>query len=120
VQFLTDTDPKPQGYGGREANIFSQPVLRAIDYKTGTVRWSHSFPAGSNNMYNLLVTAGGLLFSGDPARNFIAFDPANGRPLWHVRLAGNVSGSPITYLLDGRQHLLVTGGDELYSFALPE
>ena len=83
------------------------------------MRWSHPYPAGGGNIYNLLTTAGGLVFSGDPSRNFIGFDATNGKPLWHVRLAGNPSNPPITYLLDGRQHLLVAGGDELYDFVLP-
>lgn len=120
VQFLTDTDPKPQGYGGRENNIFARSVLRAIDFKTGNVVWNHPFPGSSNNMYNLLVTAGDVLFSGDPSRNFMALDPRTGKAIWHTRLAGNVAGSPITYLLDGRQYVLVPGGDELYVFTLPE
>ena len=40
-----------------------------------------------------------------------------GRPLWHARI-GNVSNAPQTYLVDGRQHVLVAAGDRLYSFAL--
>ena len=36
--------------------------------------------------------------------------PANGRPLWHARI-GNVSNAPQTYLVDGRQHVLVAAGD---------
>ena len=120
VQFVTDTDPKPQGYGGREATIFTQSILKAIDYKTGEVRWSHPYPAGGSNFYSLLTTAGGLVFSGDPSRNFIAFDAGSGKPLWHVRLAGSPNNGPITYMLDGRQHLLVAGGDELYDFVLPD
>jgi len=49
--------------------------------------------------------------------NFIAFDAVNGKPLWHARI-GNVSNAPQTYLVDGRQQVLVAAGDRLYSFAL--
>jgi len=119
VYYLTDTDEKPEGYGGRENAVFTRSVLKALDYKTGNVRWSHPYPGPGGGIFNLLTTAGGLLFSGDPSRNFIAFDPANGKPLWHVRLAATVSNGAITYLLDGRQYVLVAAGDELYAFTLP-
>jgi alcohol dehydrogenase (cytochrome c) len=95
------------------------PLVAAIDYKTGLVRWAHPYPGPGGGIFSLLTTAGGLLFSGDPSRNFIAFDPANGKPLWHVRLAATVSNGPITYMLDGRQYVLVAAGDELYALTLP-
>jgi alcohol dehydrogenase (cytochrome c) len=63
------------------------------------------------------VTAGRLLFGGDVSGNFVAFDPAKGAPLWHARI-GNVSNAPQTYMVGGRQHVLVAAGDRLYSFAL--
>ncbi len=47
----------------------------------------------------------------------MAYDPANGKILWHTRL-GNVSNAPETYMLDGHQYILVAAGDTLYSFTL--
>jgi acido-empty-quinoprotein group A len=120
VYYLTDTDPKPEGYGGRENAVFTRSSLKAIDYKTGNVRWTHPFAGQGGNIFSLLTTAGGLLFSGDPSHNFIAFDPLTGKPLWHVRLAESLNNAPMTYMLDGRQYLVVAGGDELYAFTLPE
>ena len=70
-------------------------------------------------MFNLMTTAGGLVFSGDPSRNFVAFDAANGNPLWHVRLPAMVSNGAITYLLDGQQYVVTAAGDELFAFVLP-
>ena len=49
--------------------------------------------------------------------NLVAYDPANGKILWHSRL-GQVSNAPETYMLDGHQYLLVAGGDTLYAFTL--
>ena len=54
---------------------------------------------------------------GDGAGNLVAFDPANGKPLWHSRL-GNVTNAPQTYMLDGKQYVLVAAGDALFAFAL--
>jgi alcohol dehydrogenase (cytochrome c) len=65
----------------------------------------------------MLTTAGKLLFAGDGAGNIVAFDPANGTPLWHSRVGG-VAGAPQTYMLDGKQYLLVSVGDGLAAFAL--
>ena len=65
----------------------------------------------------MLTTAGGLLFAGDGAGNLVAFDAVNGAPLWNTRL-GNVTNAPQTYMLDGKQHVLVAAGDQLYAFRL--
>ena len=118
VMYLTDTDPKPEGYGGRETTLFTKSILKAIDVKTGAIRWSHPYPGPGGGTYSLLATAGGLLFSGDPSRNFIAFDPATGKSIWHVRLGATVTSGPITYMMDGKQYLVVAAGDAVYAFSL--
>ena len=43
--------------------------------------------------------------------------PTNGKPLWHTRI-GNISNAPQTYLVDGKQHVLVAVGDQLFAFQL--
>ena len=50
--------------------------------------------------------------------NFVAYDPATGRPLWHAGLGANTSNGPETFLLDGRQFVVVGAADALYAFAL--
>ena len=123
VYYLTDMTDKPQGYGGRDAGVWSHPVLKAIDYKTGEIRWTHNYPGdGSYNTPGILTTAGGLLFSGDPSNNFIAFDPQTGKPLWHYAMSsgGGLSNGPCTFELDGKQYVVAASGDTVYSFALPE
>jgi alcohol dehydrogenase (cytochrome c) len=66
----------------------------------------------------ILTTAGKLLFAGDVAGNLVAYDSANGKPLWHSYLGTQVSNAPETYMLDGHQHVLVAAGDAIYAFAL--
>ena len=82
---------------------------------SGKAKWRHEFPGGGGG--GLLVTAGDVLFSGDGSGNFVAFDATNGRPLWHSRI-GNPSNAPQTYMVDGRQHVLIAVGDTLYAFAM--
>ncbi len=125
VLYLTDTDGRPQGWAAAERNVGSVGnALKAIDYKTGKVKWSRPFamgPGGSQGgPVGLLSTAGGLLFGGDGGGNFVAYDAANGKPLWHAGLGTNTTNGPQTYLLDGRQYIVVGAGDSLYAFALQQ
>ena len=118
ILYLTDPDPRgSMGLGGKTvAGVGSGgDFLTAIDYKTGKPVWRHRFPGGGGG--GLLTTAGRVLFSGDGSGNFVAFDATNGKPLWHTRI-GNISNAPQTYMLDGKQHVLVAVGDTLYAFRM--
>lgn len=121
MYYLTETDPRgAMGLGGKdELGVGSMGAyLTAIDYKTGKIAWRHRYPGTGGNLGNgFLTTAGRLLFGGDLSGNLVAYDPANGKILWHVRL-GNVSNAPETYMLDGHQYILIAAGDTLYTFTL--
>jgi alcohol dehydrogenase (cytochrome c) len=123
MYYLSETDPRgAMGLGGKdEIGVGSMGTyISAIDYKTGTTVWRHKFRAPPNNNRSasgLLTTAGKLLFGGDISGNLVAFDPASGRILWHSTI-GQVTNAPETYMVDGRQYVLVAAGDTLYAFAL--
>ena len=123
MYYLSETDPRgAMGLGGKdEIGVGSMGTyITAIDYKTGDTVWRHRFPTVGNNTRaasGLLTTAGKLLFGGDISGNFIAFDPANGNILWHSAI-GQVTNAPETYMVDGRQYILVAAGDTLFAFAL--
>ena len=91
-------------------------VLRAIDYQTGRVRWSHDLHGGAGSA-GVLTTASGLTFTGDSAGSAIALRTSDGTTLWHSGV-GRVGNSPITYEIDGQQYVVVGGGSALYAFAL--
>jgi alcohol dehydrogenase (cytochrome c) len=118
IYFLTATG-KPEGWGGRDRNLWSNSTLRAVDYRTGKIVWNHELGNGESTA-GILTTAGHLLFSADNAGNLLALDPATGRTLWHLNAGGRMVASPMTYELDGRQYLLMAVQDILYAFALPE
>jgi alcohol dehydrogenase (cytochrome c) len=65
-----------------------------------------------------LSTAGNLVFTGDPANNFVALDARTGRPLWHANLGASTSNGPVTFELDGTQYLVVAAGDTLFAFVM--
>lgn len=122
IYYLTETDPRgAMGLGGKEEDAVgnTRNSIDAIDYKTGKIVWRHVFPgeSGQGGGSGLLVTAGGLLFGGDAGGNFVAYDPMNGKALWHSHI-GTVANAPETYMLDGRQYVLVSTGDTVYAFSL--
>ena len=117
VYFRTATG-KPEGWGGRDRNLWANSTLRALDYKTGKVVWNHETGDGESGA-GILTTAGHLLFSADNSGNLFALDPATGKTLWHLNAGGHLAASPMTYQLDSRQYLLMAVQDVLYAFALP-
>ncbi len=66
----------------------------------------------------MLTTAGGLLFGDDARGNFVARDARNGKPLWHYRTKAPPSNAPHTYMIDGKQYVVIAAGTELNVFAL--
>jgi alcohol dehydrogenase (cytochrome c) len=122
IFYLTDPDPRgSMGLGGHEeARVGTAgSFLTALDYRTGKAAWRHKYEGGRGGGGGVLTTAGGLVFAGDAGGNIVAHDAATGTPLWHSRI-GNVTNPPQTYMIDGRQHLLVGAGDMLYAFVLYE
>ena len=122
ILYLTETDPRgSMGLAGKTVGpVGAWPsALRAIDYRTGKAGWRHEFPGvnGAGGSGGVLATAGKLVFTGDGGGNFVAFDATSGAPLWHSRI-GSPSNAPETFSVQGRQHVLVAVGDQLYAFAL--
>jgi hypothetical protein len=54
---------------GQSLDSNTEPILLALDYKTGNVVWKHQYPSGGfgNVFPGVLSTAGKLLFTGDPS-----------------------------------------------------
>ena len=93
-------------------------ALRALDPTTGERKWEFLMPTPSRA--GILTTASNLLFSGDGDGNLLALDSRTGKLLWRFQMGALLYGtSPITYVLDGRQHLLVPSGTTLTAWALP-
>jgi len=121
--YLTDPDPRgSMGLGGREeVGVGSGgDFLTAIKPATGEIAWRRQYPGEfGGGGGGVLATAGQLVFTGDAGGNLVAYDAANGTPVWHSRI-GSVSNAPTTFMLDGRQYILAAAGDTLYAFALYE
>lgn len=120
MAYLYDTSEQPEGYGGGGSGVFdSRSALFAIDIRSGNICWKHEHNGrgGSGMSGGVLTTAGHLVFTGDSG-NLVAFDPKTGRILWHQQLVNAVSNGPSTWMLDGKQYLIVGAGDSLYALTL--
>jgi amicyanin len=89
--------------GGKTWGLFS-----GVDVKTNTVTWQHQFPqmciGGS------MATAGGLVFVGEGNGNFDAFDAKTGDLLWQFQTGAGANGTPMTYMIDGKQYVAIAAG----------
>ena len=125
IYYLTDNSEHPSGYGGTGAGIGrTRHVLKAIDPLTGDPVWSHEYPNLNNAPTTLgpsaLTTAGNLLITGDDQKSLIIYSADKGKVLWHSEVTASESDGPITYMLDGKQWILIGAGDSLYAYSLPK
>ncbi len=113
--FYLAAEGKAEGFAGRDDSLNYPGVIKAIDYKTGEIRWTHDLGGMGSG---LLTTAGNLLFAGDFSGHILAIDSTTGKTLWHTTVAANQANGAITYELDGKQYVVVGAGDSLFAFAL--
>jgi alcohol dehydrogenase (cytochrome c) len=103
--------------GMKKLNEPDYSALRAIDAKTGAVKWEHKFTLSS--LAGVMSTASGLVFAGDQDGYFNAFDSKTGKLLWRYRTGAPIHGAgATTIMLDGRQFVLIPSGMTVTAFAL--
>lgn len=117
-------------------------TLNAVDLNKGEIKWKVPLgeyeeltergipPTGTENYGGPVVTAGGLLFIG--ATNdgkFRAFDKDTGEVLWEHDLPFDGNATPSTYLVNGKQYVVISAGNAkmkpvhggmLVAFSLPD
>ena len=93
-------------------------VLRAINIQTGEFAWElpQSGPGASRG--GVLSTAAGLVFFCEDSDAFVAVDAASGKPLWQFQANQIWRASPMTYLFDHKQYVVIASGSNVISFAL--
>lgn len=116
--------------------------LTAINLNTGDFAWQSVLgeyddltqkgiaPTGAPNLGGSVVTAGGLVFiASTQDEKFRAFDKETGKILWETRLPAGGYASPSTYMVGGKQYIVIAAGgggkmltksgDYYLAFALP-
>jgi len=95
--------------------------IKAIDIANKKVVWEVQSPLPM--FAGLLVTKGGVLFTGDQRGRALAFDAKTGKELWKFQTGSGINASPITYELDGKQYVAVLsgmGGDPSFYYSAPK
>ncbi len=99
-------------------------TLNAIDLNSGRYLWKIPFGeypelaakgmknTGTENYGGPIVTAGGLVFIGATIfdRKMHAFDSHTGKLLWESTLPFAGHATPATYMLDGKQYVVIAAG----------
>jgi alcohol dehydrogenase (cytochrome c) len=93
-------------------------AIRALDPQTGDLEWEFKMTEVSES--GLLATATDVLFSGSQQGHLLALDAKNGKLLWRKSLGGQITSSPISYLVDGKQRLTVAAGNVFFTFGLKD
>ena len=91
-------------------------AIRALDVGTGKKKWE--FPLVSAPWAGVMSTAGGLVFGGTEEGNVFALDSATGKPVWDFQTGGEVSANPISFNIDGKQHVAIAAGHAIFVFGL--
>ncbi|MEE2636291.1 MAG: PQQ-dependent dehydrogenase, methanol/ethanol family [Acidobacteriota bacterium] len=93
-----------------------QSAVRAIDPRTGDIRWEYQLQPRSTG--GMLATAGDLVFSGSVDGYFFALDAVSGEELWHMSVGNLVHSAPLTYAVDGEQYVTIAAGNVVFTFGL--
>jgi mono/diheme cytochrome c family protein len=133
--YSSTADGAPMKYRITGSNDFLDPdgypaikppwgTLNAIDLNTGKYLWKiplGEYPdlaaqgmtnTGSENYGGPIVTAGDVLFIGATVydKKFRAFDSLTGKLLWETVLPNSAIATPATYMIDGKQYVVVSAG----------
>jgi quinoprotein glucose dehydrogenase len=120
-------------------------MLVAVDMQRGEIKWKVPLGVldklmpvpiplklGTPHAGGPIVTAGGLIFIGATIdERFRAYDIETGEQVWQAKLPTTANATPMTYVVDGRQFVVVAAGghmfqypqktgDWLIAYALPE
>jgi alcohol dehydrogenase (cytochrome c) len=102
------------GNAGRPGRAF----LTAWDVTTGGLVWQKILPSNVGSGAGTIVTAGDLMFVGENNGWFHAFDARNGNELWNFFTGSTVRGSPISFMMNGKQYISVKSGATVITFTL--
>lgn len=108
--------------GTGHTSIPSEPgefFLRALDVKTGKLRWEYPMPGPTTMWAGTVATAGGLIFTADDSGDLVALNAETGADLWHFYMGSNLKASPMAFAVDGQEYITMAAGSNIFTFGLP-
>jgi len=154
VAATATTNPNYLKYRSTGLDIFLDPdgypaitppwgTLNAVDLNKGDIRWSIPFGeypklaaqgltnTGTDNYGGAIVTSNGLLIIGATTydNKFHVYDKLTGKLLWEHTLPAAGNATPSTYVVNGRQYIVIAcgggkngaeSGGTYVAFALPQ
>ena len=117
--YKTEVEFKPGTFfgGGGEHPLSGDAAygaVRGLDASTGKMMWE--FRLKSPPWAGVLSTAGGLVFGGSNEGNFYALDALSGKPLWDFQTGGSMAANPVSFNIDGKQHVAMAAGNAIFVF----
>ncbi len=97
----------------------SQKVLVAFNLDTNSIAWKYPQAGTGHSSGGTMATASGLVFFGDDSDSFETVDARTGKALWHFNTGQDISASPMSYAVAGKQYVAIAAGSDVFSFALP-
>jgi quinohemoprotein ethanol dehydrogenase len=93
-------------------------TFTAIAANTNKIAWQHQMPYRMGGGGGSTVTAGGILFRGEPDGSFVAVNAKTGEKLWSFQTGFGADAPAIVYQIDGDEYVAIaTGGNSLQGSA---
>jgi alcohol dehydrogenase (cytochrome c) len=115
-------DPSPidmgeRFFGGSAAGqAGGESFILALDPQSGEKAWDYKLINGGGS--GTLATAGGLVFFGENGGALTAVESRTGKPVWHFETGQAWRASPMTYMVGGKQYIVLPGAGGIFTFAL--
>ena len=93
-------------------------ILLAYDLSSSKPAWKYPQLGSGRSNGGTMTTAGGLVFFGDDAESFEAVDAVTGAPLWHFSTGQSITASPMSFSVNGNQHVAIAAGSDVLCFRL--
>ena len=104
--------------GGQQGAREGQSFIQALDIQTGQKAWE--YPVTLDHDSGTLATAGDLLFFGEGEGTLTAVETKTGKPVWHFETGQSWNASPMTYMVGGKQYVVLAGSGGICTFALAQ